>query len=92
MQYLGSVQNLDLLSSWFSYRFESEDHAIPWFCQKLKFVKYGRDCPFVGLAPLPRCVTLIRRGKPLEPSVLPTLLSAAPSGTLRWDMLADCWK
>ena len=25
------------LSSWFPHRFESEDHATPWFCQKLDF-------------------------------------------------------
>ena len=36
MQYFGSVQNpVFLLSSWFPHRFESEDHAIPWFCPKL---------------------------------------------------------
>ena len=38
MQYLGSVQNLILISSWFPYRFESEDHAIPWFYPKLSFL------------------------------------------------------
>ena len=29
------------LSSWFPYRFESEDHAIPWFCSKLRFFPIG---------------------------------------------------
>ena len=47
MQYLGSVQNLDIsLSSWFPHRFESEDHAIPWFCPKLRyFFKFGGISP-----------------------------------------------
>ena len=37
MQYLGFAQNLEFsLSSWFPYRFESKDHAIPWFCPKLR--------------------------------------------------------
>ena len=26
------------LSSWFPHRFESEDHAVPWFCPKLRFL------------------------------------------------------
>ena len=26
------------LSSWFPHRFESENHAIPWFCPKLRFL------------------------------------------------------
>ena len=38
IQYLGSVQNLDIsLSSWFPHRFEFEDHTIPWFCPKLRY-------------------------------------------------------
>ena len=47
MQYLGSVQNLDIsLSSWFPHRLESEDHAIPWFCLKLRyFFKFGGISP-----------------------------------------------
>ena len=39
MQYFGSVQNSDLLSSWFTHKFESEDHAIPWFIPKLRIYK-----------------------------------------------------
>ena len=43
MQYLSSVQNLEFsVSSWFPHRFESEGHAIPWFCPKLRiFFKFG---------------------------------------------------
>ena len=61
MQYLGSVQNLAFLSSWFPHRFESEDHAIPWFYPKLSFFKFGEISPSAkvwdiglgGLAPRP---------------------------------------
>ena len=47
IQYLGSVQNLEFsLSSWFLHRFESENHAIPWFCPKLRyFFKFGGISP-----------------------------------------------
>ena len=35
---LGRAWYLDfLLSSWFPHRFKFEDHAIPWFCPKLRF-------------------------------------------------------
>ena len=38
MQDLGSVQNLDFFKVvGFSIGFESEDHAKPWFYQKLRF-------------------------------------------------------
>ena len=50
MQYLGSVQNLAFLSSWFPHRFESEDHAIPWFCPKLRFLLKVVGFP-IGLSP-----------------------------------------
>ena len=34
----GSVQNLCFFSgSWFPHRLETEDHTIPWFCQKPLF-------------------------------------------------------
>ena len=72
MQYIGSVQNLDFLSSWFPYRFESEDHVIPWFCQKLDFDKYD-----YGVGPWFKGIS--SSAKPLEPSVLLTLRSAAHS-------------
>ena len=33
------LSNLEFfLSSWLFYRFESKDHAIPWFCPKLDFL------------------------------------------------------
>ena len=72
MQYLGSVQNLILISSWFPHRFESEDHAILWFCQKLDFDKFD-----YGVGPWFRGIS--NSAKPLEPFVLLTLRGAAPS-------------
>ena len=47
IQHLGSVQNLDIsLSSWFSHRFDSENHAIPLLCPKLRyFFKFGGISP-----------------------------------------------
>ena len=53
MQYLGSVQNLILISSWGNYPLGYG--VVPWF---------------KGISSL---------AKPLEPSVLLTLQSAAPS-------------
>ena len=77
MQYLGSVQNLILISSWFPHRFESENHAIPWFCPKLDFYNWGNYPPGYGVGPWFKGTR--SSAKPLEPSVLLTLQSAAPS-------------
>ena len=38
IQCFGSIQNLCFFSgSWFPHRLETEDHTIPWFCQKPLF-------------------------------------------------------
>ena len=83
MQYLDSVQNLDVsLSSWFPHKFESKDHAIPWFCPKLRYF-----FKWLGISPSAKPWDIGLRGispsvKPLEPSALLTLRSVAPNGTL----------